>query len=84
MKLRSTEILLVMMKDRHFSMARLARYSGCSKGMISHLCAGRKTSCSKELADNIAEALGVPTSVIFVERTSADSGRPERTERMAS
>jgi transcriptional regulator with XRE-family HTH domain len=60
---------------RNFSMARLARYSGCSKSFISHLVAGRKTTCTPELAERIAEALEVPVTLLFVPSESADSGR---------
>jgi len=60
---------------RDFSMARLARYSGCSKSFISHLLAGRKTTCTPELAQRIAEALEVPVTLLFEPRQSADSGR---------
>lgn len=60
---------------RDFSMARLARYAGCSKSFISHLLAGRKNSCTPELAERIAEALQVPVTLLFVPSESADSGR---------
>lgn len=60
---------------RDFSMARLARYAGCSKSFISHLLAGRKSTCTPELACRIAEALEVPVTLLFVPNQSADSGR---------
>lgn len=77
MKLQSADLLRSLMEDprRNFSMARLARYSGCSKSFISHLVAGRKTTCTPELAERIAEALEVPVTLLFVPSESADSGR---------
>ena len=77
MKLQSPDLLRSLMEDerRNFSMARLARYSGCSKSFISHLVAGRKSTCTPDLAHRIAEALDVPTELLFVANESADGGR---------
>ncbi|UAW08299.1 helix-turn-helix DNA binding domain protein [Gordonia phage Whitney] len=75
MKLRSADTLRALMAQDDFSMGRLARYAGCSKGFISHLCAGRRTSCTPDLAGNIAEALGVPLEILFEPRVST-SGIP--------
>lgn len=77
MKLQSPDLLRSLMEDerRNFSMARLARYSGCSKSFISHLLAGRKTTCTPELAERIAESLQVPVTLLFVPSSSAVSGR---------
>lgn len=72
MRLTSAETLRVLMKDRNYSHQRLARYAGCSKSFISHLTSGRKASCSSELADRIAEALNLPTEVLFVPGDSTD------------
>lgn len=74
MKLRSKDILRAIMEDKGFSMKRLATYSGKSKSFIGFLCTGDKTSCKPETADAIAEALGVPTMVLFVQEASAGSG----------
>lgn len=84
MKLRSPEILQAFMRQKDFSMSRLARYAGCSKSMVSHLSSGRKSSCTPELATRISEALDVPREALFDLRPSADSGRSDRTERIAS
>jgi transcriptional regulator with XRE-family HTH domain len=84
MRLKSPEILQAFMNQKKFSMGRLATYSRCSKGFISHLLAGRKTSCTEELAKRIAEALDVPLVALFDPRTSADSGHHDVQERMAS
>ncbi|WP_367576186.1 helix-turn-helix domain-containing protein [Mycobacteroides abscessus] len=65
MKLRSADTLRALMEQDKFSLGRLARYAGCSKGFISHLLSGRRSSCTPELAERIAEALHVPIAVIF-------------------
>lgn len=77
MKLQSADLLRSLMEEprRDFSIGRLARYSGCSKSFISHLLAGRKTTCTPELAERIAESLEVPVTLLFEPKSSADSGR---------
>lgn len=75
MKLRSADVLRAFMKQKNFSMKRLALYSGCSKSFIGFLANGDKTSCTKELAQRISEALDVPLEVLFEQRTSAVSGQ---------
>lgn len=84
MKLTSPDTLRALMDQRGFSYERLARYAGCSKSFISHLAAGRKTSCTPMLAENIAEALEVPLSILFVDSVSATCGRNVGTSRKAS
>ena len=66
MKLTSPDTLRALIAQRGFSYERLARYSGVSKSFVSHLTAGRKSTCKPETAENIAEALDVPLSVLFV------------------
>lgn len=65
MRLRSADTLRALMEQDDFSLGRLARYADCSKGFISHLLAGRRSSCTPDLADRISEALKVPTTVLF-------------------
>ncbi|QCG77628.1 helix-turn-helix DNA binding domain protein [Gordonia phage Fairfaxidum] len=79
MRLTSADTLKALMRQRNFSMERLGRYSGCSKSFISHLCAGRKSTCTPQLAARIAEALEVPLELLFVFNESADCGRNVRT-----
>lgn len=74
MRLQSAETLRALMTQRGFSLSRMARYSGCSKSMVSHLCAGRKATCTPQLAERIAEALDVPYSLLFEPSTSSLSG----------
>lgn len=73
MRLTSPDTLRALMAQRGFSMDRLARYAGCSKGMVSHLTSGRKRSCTPQLATNIAEALDVPLELLFVPQVVTQS-----------
>lgn len=73
MKLRSTEILNAYMDEKGFSNGRLAQYADCSRAFIGFLRNGDKSSCSPELAQNIAEALDVPLVALFETKTSAGS-----------
>jgi transcriptional regulator with XRE-family HTH domain len=70
MKLKSPDVLRALMQQDGFSLARLARYAGCSKAFVSHLLAGRRASCTPELGARIAEALHVPVAVLFDVRVS--------------
>lgn len=72
MRLQSRHTLKALMAQRSFSLERLARYSGCSKSMVSHLTAGRKSTCTPELAERIAEALEVPLEILFVPHASTN------------
>lgn len=74
MRLRSAETLRALMRQDDFSLARLARYADCSKGFISHLLSGRRSSCTVDLAERIAEALRVPTEVLFEVKASPTAG----------
>lgn len=83
MQLRDREELIEEMRRKKFSLARLARYAGCSKGMISHLTSGRLTSCTPELAMSIAEALDLSLKMLFVPQVStelAQNVKPTRTK----
>lgn len=83
MRLQSPDTLKALMAQRHFSMERLARYSGCSKSMVSHLTSGRKTTCTPELAERIAEALEVPLAILFVPNGTTDRSQTVGTTRKA-
>lgn len=79
MRLQSPDTLRALMAQRNFSMERLARYSGCSKSMVSHLTSGRKATCTPALAERIAEALEVPVTILFVPHPSTN-GRDSVTD----
>lgn len=84
MRLTSPEMLRVTMQRREFSMERLARYAGCSKSFIGFLCKGDKRSCTPELANRIAEALDVPTELLFVAQVSTSRSRSVNSVKAAS
>lgn len=72
MRLISPETLRALMDQKGYSYERLGRYAGCSPSFISHLIKARKNSCSSQLAENLAEALDVPLSVLFAPGDSTD------------
>lgn len=84
MKLTSAETLRALMAQRGFSLERLARYAGCSKSFVSHLTSGRKSSCTPLLAENIAEALEVPLSILFVPTDASGTSGLAKSERGAA
>lgn len=73
---------MAFMKQKDFSVQRLATYAGCSKSFIGFLRTGDKTSCTETLAKEIARALDVPLEVLFEAKASAPSGR--NTQRKAA
>ena len=76
MKLNSRATLRALMQQKEFSRRRLARYCGLAgPGMIDHLVDGRKTSCTPQLAERIAEALDVPLTVLFTPSLSSAAGQ---------
>lgn len=74
MEITSCNTLRSLMEMRSFSSERLARYAGCSKSFIVHLRVGRKKTCTPLLGERIAEALNVPTELIFIAKGSCASG----------
>lgn len=65
MRLRSSDTLRALLEQEGLSIGGLAQEAQCSKGFISHLLAGRRTSCTPALGVRIAGALGVPVTVLF-------------------
>lgn len=78
-KLTSADTLTALIAQRTLSYATLARYAGCSKGFVSHLTSGRRTTCTPQLAERIAEALQVPLELLFVPSVSLTKSQPSRT-----
>ena len=83
MELISAETLRALIKQRGLSYMTLGRWAGCHRSMISHLCAGRSKSCKPDLAQRIAEALGVPLELLFLPHQSSDTGLNDRRDRTA-
>ena len=65
MRLTSPDTLHALIRQRRLSLAHVARRAGCSKGFVSHLLSGRRSSCSPDLARRIAVALDVPLDLLF-------------------
>lgn len=57
--------------EKRLSGRQLARAIERHPSFINHLTAGRETSCTPQTADRIADALGVPTEVLFEERVTS-------------
>ena len=73
MRLRSPDTMRALMAQYNMSLGLLADYAGCSKGFISHLLAGRRSSCTPKLAERISRSLHVPVEVLFEVKMSTDS-----------
>jgi plasmid maintenance system antidote protein VapI len=68
MKLKSAELLRALVgpePQKKLSGRQLARYVDVHPSFIDHLLNERRRSCTPQTADRIAEALGVPTEVLF-------------------
>jgi transcriptional regulator with XRE-family HTH domain len=76
MRLRSPDTMRALMAQYNMSLGLLADYASCSKGFISHLLAGRRSSCTPLLAERIARSLHVPVEVLFEPRMSTGSTSP--------
>lgn len=80
MRLKSADLLAVLMRDKNFGPSRMARYCGhSSHSYISRMMRGLPGTRTVTIrtAERIAEALGVPVSVLFddMEVKSLDSTR---------
>lgn len=60
-----------LVNKRKISQRHLAERVGVNPSFINHLTAGRSTTCTPQVADRIAEVLGVDTSVLFDEQESS-------------
>lgn len=84
MRLVSSDLLRAFLAERGMSHRRLARYAGCSHSFISHLTAGRSSTCTPDLAERIAEALEVPTTVLFAPQSPGTNKHDDRRTRRMS
>jgi len=74
--LRSRHALLDAIRNAGSSQRQLARDADVSLGMVSQLATGRRTSCTLDLAEALAEVLGVDVDVLFdVSQVSRQAGR---------
>lgn len=90
MRIRSGKLLAGQMDARRMSQYALASYVGCSRSFISHLVSGRKATCTPDLAERIAEVLGVDLELLFVpsisptEQLDQPVGRRGRREQVSA
>lgn len=84
MRLVSGEALRFWMGEKDKSLADLAAAAEVSRGFISHLRAGRKTTCTPRVAVAIVRCLDVPMQVLFVPSISSDKGRIVKQEGRAA
>jgi transcriptional regulator with XRE-family HTH domain len=73
MKLTSRATLRALMAQKDVSLQDLGNAAGVSKGFVSHLTAGRKSTCTPRVADAIARRLDVPIELLFVPSVSTSS-----------
>jgi transcriptional regulator with XRE-family HTH domain len=84
MRLISKERLKRQMQLKGYSLGALAEDVKVSKGFISHLTAGRKTTCTPRVAEEIARRLEVDLEILFVPSVSIDSGRVDQRQKAAA
>lgn len=75
MHLQSAQTLRAVMAQHGLSIRQVADDASCSSAFISHLLAGRKTSCTPALAERIAEAVRAPIDLLFVAEVSTSPRR---------
>ncbi|MGZ6838721.1 MAG: helix-turn-helix domain-containing protein [Blastococcus sp.] len=69
MQVISADVLASLAKSKGFGPVRLARYAGHENhSHVSRLMAGKARTATPRTAELIAEALGVPVSLLFVEK----------------
>lgn len=73
MRLISPESLRAWMDQRGKSLNDLARATTKTRGFISHLRAGRRTTCTPKVAVEIARCLDVPLEALFLPSLSTDA-----------
>lgn len=83
MRLTSRDTLRALIKQRGLSYGQLGQMAGCHRTMISQLVNNHRNSCTPTLADRLSLCLGVPTEVLFVAKTSADSGQSDKRRKAA-
>lgn len=84
MKLISADTLRALMDQKGFTGARLGRAAGVSRAFISQLRLGTKRSCSKDVAEFIAEALDVPLTLLFDPQTPCIETRNVKRQAVAA
>lgn len=73
MRLTSRDTLRALMAQKDVSLQDLGNAAGVSKGFVSHLTAGRKTTCTPRVADAIARRLDIPLEILFMPSVSSST-----------
>lgn len=84
MRLISKHALRLWMEQKDVSLQDLANSAEVSKGFISHLTAGRKSTMTPKVAVAIARRLDVPLETLFVPSISSDTTQPVKQGRKAA
>ncbi len=84
MKLTSGDTLRALMAQKGVSYGEMGDSARVSKGFISHLTAGRKKTCTPQVAMRIAKRLDVPLELLFVPSISSDTGSGVKQGRRAA
>jgi len=66
MRLRNRQVLVECLELARLSERELARRAGLSHSTVNHLCAGRRTTCSRASAAAIERALEQDEGKLFV------------------
>lgn len=77
MRLNSKDLLRALVgpePDKKMSGRTLARYIDRHPSFIDHLLSGRRNSCTPQTAERIAEALGVPLTLLFTPFVPSSAG----------
>jgi len=69
-RLLNPALLVSHMEAQDFTQSRLAKHAKCTRQFIHMLTAGKRTTCSDELAERIELALRVLPGTIFVSELS--------------
>lgn len=76
MRLISPDVLSFWMGHRGKSLTDLANATQRTRGFISHLRAGRRSTCTPHVAVEIARCLDVPMEALFVPSISSATRQP--------
>lgn len=85
MKLKSHRALIEYMQFHKIGTAyELARKAGLKPGVVGHIVAGRRSTCSLKTAQAIEEALGCPPFFLFESKMSQVADTKRHAERISA
>lgn len=74
MELKSRSLLREFLKHKKWSGRQLAREAGLGHAIVLHLLKGERTTCNRDTAEAIEDALGCPRNLLFETKVSSVSG----------